>query len=149
MLGYPEVGCIENPPRQKRVIANRVERIDQFIEKAPMLSNGQPFYVLEDEIGGFQFSDDAHKVQHETVAWIVEYAMPNKRKTLAGRAAEDNIYPLGTDPRPLPQLACSKTSDRSRKHCTVWEVIFVRCTMDGVKFHRGCDIEASLLESQA
>lgn len=92
MLRYAIVRSIQNLPWLSNAISCLLKCLDHFLQKLAVPPDGETLYVLENEGGCVQFFYEANEIKYKMVARIVQGAMPNKRESLTGRAAEDNIY---------------------------------------------------------
>jgi hypothetical protein len=131
------------------VVADFLERCDQFREKRFVPADRQAFYILENEGARVQLRDETHEVQHETVAGIFQSAMPDQGKALAWRSAKNAIDLLPADAGSCAYIFTRDLRDRSRDNNRIREIELMDDTMHRVDFDSGDYIESGLLEAQA
>ncbi len=64
-----------------------------------MLSNGEPFDVLENEVTSIELFYEANEIPNEGVAWIIDSPLPDQRKSLTRSATKNDIDRLTTHAR--------------------------------------------------
>jgi len=56
-----------------------------------MLSNGEPFDVLENEVTSIELFHETNEIPNEGVAWIIDHPLPNQGKALTRCATKNDI----------------------------------------------------------
>lgn len=113
-----------------------------------MSSNRKTFHILEDECSCIEFLHYSHKLQNETITRIIQHAMADQRKSLAGRPAKNAIYRPITDICRVENLATAKTHHRTRKYRTGRKIVLMNRAVYWVQFDRCNNVEAGLLKTQ-
>lgn len=113
-----------------------------------MLTEGQAFDVLENEVRRPQFGHDAHEIAHETIARIVQRPLAYHREALAGSTAEHHVDSAPAQSRSRTDLGARQFGNRLRKDRAIRKIELVDRTMDGIDFDGSNDVESSLLEAE-
>jgi hypothetical protein len=134
-------------PRLAHVVPCILESRNELTEKLFVSTYRKAFDVLEYKRACVKLRDDAHKLQHEAIAWVFQSPVPNQRKSLARRPAEHAIYRASGNPARLPDVLRAQPDDRAGNYGTAREVEFMGGAMNGVDLNGGDHVEAGLLEA--
>jgi hypothetical protein len=93
--------------------------------------------------------NDTQELADETIARIVEHALPDHRETLTGGAPENDIDAPIAQAGSDADFAALQTFDRTGDDTAMGKVELVRGAMNGVDFDGRSDIETRLLEPKA
>jgi hypothetical protein len=147
MLRYAKLRCVQNLPREARLVAPAAKLLDEFFEEAPMLPYCQTFDIFEDKVRGPEFGHNPDKLANKAVPGIVQRPMADQGKPLARCATKNDVDATASDACTPPDLVPSETHNRLRQDGATRKIICVDGAMDGIDFNSGDNIEASLFEA--
>jgi hypothetical protein len=130
------------------VVPSGLEGLDQLFQEGSVAPYSQSFDVLEHEVRRFEFAYETDEFPNECIARIIEQALSDEGKTLAGSAAKDDIDSPTPKLGGLPKLPRRQADDGLGNDCTVGEVVLVDRGMHGVDLDCGRNVEAGLFEAQ-
>jgi len=93
LLWNTEILGIEYAPRLSNAISAFFEFRDQQSQKLTVFTDGKSLYILKYKIFGIEVYDESHKLPYEQISRVIQHALPDQRKTLAGGTTANNIYP--------------------------------------------------------
>ena len=114
-----------------------------------MLADRHPFDIFHDEILGLKFVNEANEMKHQRISGVVEEALANQGKSLAGRPAKEDIYLAIANFRSFPNLSTCNLTHTLTNGGAMGEVVLVGGTVNGIDFYRSENVKTRLLESQA
>ena len=114
-----------------------------------MAALGQPFDVLEHEIGSVELADDAHEIADERVPRIIQRAVTNERKTLTGCTPEDDVHRSIAYAGQRPNLFARHLRNGPGNDRALREVEFVDSRVNRIDLNGRRDVKTSLLKAQA
>ena len=97
VLRRAEMRGIENAPGNPYLVPGSGKLLDKLIQKCAMLADSKSLHVFEYECLSLELRDDTKEVTDQPVTRVVQHAMPDQGKSLAGGAAEYAIDAESSD----------------------------------------------------
>ncbi len=108
-----------------------------------MSANGEPLHILENKSASAELGDQAHELQDQCIARVVQDPLADHGEALAGRTAKHTVDRLVPDAGCLTYVVRRDVHDRAGNDRTVGEVELVDGAMDWSILDTGTHIEAA------